>query len=307
MTIAELEAAAECGDVSAMIWLGDYYTGCGDISADEKDIFKAGRYYFMAAKAGTGEDREYASMRNRQLRCDSEAEGIVRIKTPKERMGEKMEEVLKVRDPYKNSAANIIYHLLFCDNIDLYKKHTQGPYAYPFNILFSPASTAADLQNVINDTNTEPRIKMLACTKLRAMGRKPENNAIYAVIVEAGLEQGPDVLASFRDGTARYINQTGNLLVWETAEDMEAKALTAALFENSAPAVSQTEPWGKKRIMHPAQGFTKITLLSSGGLYYTMGETDILLNEGLTKPALAAAVRLKQWLTQKSWGENQED
>jgi hypothetical protein len=43
-------------------------------------------------------------------------------------------------NPYKDSSANFIYNLLFCDNLDLYKTNTQPPFSYPFDILFSEAN-----------------------------------------------------------------------------------------------------------------------------------------------------------------------
>lgn len=52
-------------------------------------------------------------------------------------------------DPYKDTVANLIYNLLFCDNIELFKANTQEPYAYPFDILFSETSTIADLQKIV--------------------------------------------------------------------------------------------------------------------------------------------------------------
>ena len=37
---------------------------------------------------------------------------------------------------------------------------------------------------------------------------------VLGVIVEVGLDEGLDVLASYQDGTARYINYTGKMILW---------------------------------------------------------------------------------------------
>ena len=37
-------------------------------------------------------------------------------------------------EPYKDKATNLIYNLLFCDNLDLYKSNSQQPNSYPFDI-----------------------------------------------------------------------------------------------------------------------------------------------------------------------------
>lgn len=65
-------------------------------------------------------------------------------------------------DPYKDSSTNYIYNLLFCDNLELYKQNVKEPYTFPFDILFSENSSETDLQNIIDDKNAEPRIKVLA-------------------------------------------------------------------------------------------------------------------------------------------------
>src|SRR5882762_9430198 len=72
--------------------------------------------------------------------------------------------------PYKDSATNLIYNLLFCDNPDLYKDNTKPPYTYPFDILFSETSIISDLQKVIDDTTSDPRVKVLAYNKQLASG-----------------------------------------------------------------------------------------------------------------------------------------
>lgn len=104
-------------------------------------------------------------------------------------------------DPYKDSSTNFIYNLLFCDNLNLYKEKTQQPYTYPFDILFSETSSVADLQKIIDDKNSDPRIKVLAYNRQLSSGHKPTKKELLAVIVEVGLDEGLDVLASFNVST----------------------------------------------------------------------------------------------------------
>lgn len=203
-------------------------------------------------------------------------------------------------NPYKDGATNLIYNLLFCDNPDLYKAGTQPPYSYPFDVLFSETSSGADLQKIIDDTNTDPRIKVLACNKQLVNGLKPDKKELLAVIVEVGLENGLDVLASFSNGTARYINQTGKILVWETATDTTANELTNDLFARSRQIVNQIGPWDKPRKPHPAKNNTRITFLVSDGLYFGEAPTDVLFSDPLAGPALTSATRLMHYLTEKS-------
>lgn len=202
--------------------------------------------------------------------------------------------------PYKDSSANYIYNLLFCDNLNLYKEKTQQPYTYPFDILFSETSSIADLQKIIDDKNSDPRLKILAYNRQVAGGQKPIKKELLAVIVEVGLKNGLDVLASFKDGTARYINQTGKILVWETTDDISANKITNDLFGSSQNIVNQIGVWDKPRLPNPTKGNVRITFLVSDGLYFGEGPIDVLFEDKMANPALKSASELMKYITEKS-------
>lgn len=120
--------------------------------------------------------------------------------------------------PYNDNATNLIYNLLFCDSLELYKGNTPSPHTYPFDVLFADTSTVDDLNKIADNPHLESRVKLLAYDRLLSKGYAPAEKELLAVIIEVGLDEGLDVLASFKDGTARYINQTGKMLIWETAD-----------------------------------------------------------------------------------------
>ena len=187
--------------------------------------------------------------------------------------------------PYRDNATNLIYNLLFCDDPALYKMQVPPPYSHPFDILFSETLNVIALQKIIDDINGDPRIKVLACNKQLLNGIQPRKKELYAVIVEVGLELGPDVLASFKNGTARYINQSGKILIWETITDSNVNAVTNDLFTNSQQIVNQIGAWGKPRKPHPPNGYTRISFLVSDGLYFGEGPTNVLFNDKLATAA----------------------
>ena len=205
----------------------------------------------------------------------------------------------KSSTPYKNEAINLIYNLLFCDNLDLYKQNSQKPNIYPWDILFADSSSSDDLQKIINDTTTEPRMKVLAYNKLISSGHKIDKKDLLAVIVEVGLDSGLDVVASFKNGTARYINYTGSMIVWETTDE-KSNALTAELFRNSENVVKQIGVWDKPRRPAPTKGNVRITFLVSDGLYFGEGPMNVLFNDPLASPALNSATALMQYMMEKS-------
>ncbi len=203
-------------------------------------------------------------------------------------------------NPYKDSSINLIYNLLFCDNLNLYKEKIQAPYTYPVDILFSETSSLTDLQKIIDDKNSDPRNLILAYNRQLAIGHKPPNKELLAVIVEVGLDNGLDVLASFNNGTARYINHTESFLVWETTNDEAANKITNELFTCSQNIVNKIGVWDKPRRPSPTKGNVRITFLVSDGLYFGEGPMDVLFRDPMASPALTKATELIQYLTQKS-------
>lgn len=202
-------------------------------------------------------------------------------------------------DPYKDKSTNIIYNLLFCDDLELYKTNSKGSSEYPFDILFSDKGSVSELQKVIDDKKSDPRVRILAYNKQASLGHKPKKKELLAVIVEVGLENGLDVLASFNDGTARYINQTGKILIWETSDE-RSSSLTSDLFAKSMTIVEKIGPWDKPRRPFPTEGNVRITFLVSDGLYFGEGPMDVLFNDPLASPALSSATELLKYLTEKS-------
>jgi hypothetical protein len=200
--------------------------------------------------------------------------------------------------PYRDSSTNLIYNLLFCDNLNLYKANTKPPYSYPFSILFSETSSFADLQKIISDTTCDPRMRILAYNRQLDSGHRAKYKELLAVIVEVGLVNGPDVLASFYKGTARYINQKGNIVIWEAADEISG-GLTAKLFLESRQIVDQIGPWDKPRRPCPSKGNTRITFLVSDGLYFGEAPTNVLFNDPLASPALKTATALLEYITNK--------
>lgn len=198
--------------------------------------------------------------------------------------------------PYGQDSTNIIYNLLFCDDIDLFKKHSEGLDSYPFDILFDESSSVEDLHRVANDPQSNPRVKMMAYNRLLEAGQEPQKRELLGVIIEVGMDEGLDTLAAFNDGTARYINYTEAMVIWESP-NQDSNALITNLLSNSINIVNQIGPWGQPRIAHPTAGNVKLSFLVSDGLYFGMGPVNVLFGDPMAAPALSAATSLMQYLT----------
>jgi hypothetical protein len=200
--------------------------------------------------------------------------------------------------PYKDHSINQIYELLFCDVISLYKNQSERSVSYPWDILFSETASVADLQDIVANNKFESRVKLLAYHKLRTIGQAIDQKILLGVVVEVGLDGGLDVLASFKDGTARYINKTGKIIVWETS-DQSSLSLINDLFNNSNNIITKIGPWDKPRRPSPKKDMVRITFLVSDGLYFGEGPISVMFNDPLAGPALASAAAVMEYMIQK--------
>ncbi|GAB3891675.1 hypothetical protein GCM10028803_03730 [Larkinella knui] len=198
--------------------------------------------------------------------------------------------------PYKDASTNTIYELLFCDQIELYQNNNNQ--SYPWNILLSETAYVADLKKITMDATVETRAKILAYTKLQGSGQRLDKRELLAVIVEVGLDNGLDVLASYQDGSARYLNHSGKVLIWQT-KSTQSNNLINNLFSDSVAIISKIGPWNKPRLPFPARGNVRITFLVSDGLYFGEGPIDALFRDALAGPALRSATALMTYLTEE--------
>lgn len=209
------------------------------------------------------------------------------------------------RKPPNNKSRSSIYDLLFCDDLTHYKTKINQPGIYPWKILFSDTSTNDDLHALIHDPATGSRVKVLAYRKLLENGEKALRKELLAVIVEIGLDLGNDILASYKDGTARYINQSGKIIAWEVS-DQRSDFLTSELFYESENIVKQIGPWDKQaRLAPPTKGLARITFLMSDGLYFGQAPMEDLFHDSLSGPALNAATLLIKHITEETLQRNQ--
>lgn len=204
--------------------------------------------------------------------------------------------------PYQDYSTNLIYQLLFCDDAGLLSSGLKNPYQYPYDILLSENPTLDELKQLVEDTALDTRLKVYAYKKLHAAGITLKDKILLAVIVEVGLDNGLDVLASFGDGTARYLNHSGKILVWESTGDEKCNELTRLLFTCSETIVRQIGPWNHARRPHPTKGNVRLSFLVSDGLYFGEGPIDVLFQDQLAAPTLQAATQLMLYLTEKSMG-----
>lgn len=200
--------------------------------------------------------------------------------------------------PYSSPALNRIYDMLFCDIPEVYAYNEPAAHQYPWNLLSGTASEE-ELMKVYRDRQLETRIRLLASRLLMKAGAKPVQKDLLGVIVEVGLEQGLDVLAAYQDGTARYINYSGSMIIWESRNN-SSDQLIKNLFTVSEAVVRQIGPWEADRLQPPGPGAARINFLVSDGLYFGQAALAQLTSDPLAGPVMDAATTLMIYLTETS-------
>jgi len=202
-------------------------------------------------------------------------------------------------EPYKNEAISKIYDLLFCDKPELFRTDGDVPDEYPWNELFGLDPSDETLQKIIEDEGVESRLKLIASNMLIARGKPAAGLRIFGVIVEVGMDEGLDVLAAYEDGTARYLNYSEKLIIWET-KSPRSDELISELFRSAETLVEQIGPWEGDRHPPPTAGNARLSFLVSDGLYFGEGPFNALHNDPLGGRVIDGAVKLMTFLIENA-------
>jgi hypothetical protein len=153
------------------------------------------------------------------------------------------------------------------------------------------------LQSIVQRSGLESRHYLQAWASLREMGVSPaaaEAKHVYGVVVDVPVESGLDTLAGYEDGTARYINFSGAVIIWE-ARDLRMKDHIEKLLSSGRTLASLIGPWdGARPALAPGQA--RISLLTPSGLHFGQAPLAVLTQDAMAAPLLGAATELMQAL-----------
>ncbi len=201
--------------------------------------------------------------------------------------------------PYAEEATNTIYNLLFCDNLSLYRAKFAGEPEGPWKVLFATPPNTDALRALATSPSEESRVRILAFNALDDLAGAIHPKELLGVVIEVGLDEGLDTLAVYSDLSARYINQSEAMVIWETTEpavDEKIRNLLAA----SEKVVEKIGRWDQARLPSPAEGLMRMTFLVSDGLYFGQGPMEALRKDQLAAPVISAATELLLELTNRA-------
>lgn len=122
------------------------------------------------------------------------------------------------------------------------------------------------LRSVVSIPGIEARIHLWAWSALRELSEQPDPTLateILGVVVEVPMKGAYDTLAAYQDGSARYLNFSGQAIFWD-APDSTVKGLCLALLNSTVPASVGAKP--RTDISLPKSG-AQVTLLTRSGMF----------------------------------------
>jgi hypothetical protein len=193
--------------------------------------------------------------------------------------------------PYKDTAADVIYNLLFCDDMPAFlATGTESPAPWQ-KLLADERPDINELTKLAQDPAHEGRIRALAFARLRTLGVEVTKGVLLGVVTEVGLPDGLDTLGAFSDGGVRYINTSAKMAIAEgRIEDTNTAVLK--LFAVAQDAVNRLQPLAGARWAPPAKGTVRFTFLTSEGLYLGQGPLSAMQRDQMGAPILQAATEL---------------
>jgi hypothetical protein len=194
--------------------------------------------------------------------------------------------------PYSDASANGIYNLLFCDTAEEFRHKPGELPAHWQSVLEAEPADLAALRALANDALQEGRVRYLAYSRLRQLREPVPAKRLLGVIVEVPLQGGLDVLATYSEGSVRYINQTGKLAFYERVESLNP--LVQRLISDSSQVVARIGPTDQPRRPPPRGESVRITFLVSDGYYFGEGSMKSIQQDALAGPVIQRAVELLQ-------------
>ena len=164
------------------------------------------------------------------------------------------------------------------------------------------AEAIACWRDVLADEKLEPRTQLQAWHFLRQHGQSPPPEVakdVLGTVVEVGMADGLDLLAAYRDHTARYYNYSGAGVVWERP-DGSLDPIIDQLLLASSRVVLRIGPWDGERPGPPPKGQVRVCFLTPSGLHFGQGAWAAISADELGGQVVAFATALMSALIEKS-------
>jgi hypothetical protein len=187
------------------------------------------------------------------------------------------------------TSASALYDLLFCDDLSPFQSARSSDCEGA--LLLEEATTPSQVIALSQDAALESRVRLLAFHWLRANGETPPKKVVLGVVVEHPVGDSSDALAAYADGTVRYLNHAGGVILIEPNSLPEANKLAKRLVDLARPVVAHVEPKSGRHRQPPTPPNDRLTVLASDGVYVGEGPPEMMEKDDL------GSAMIMEWAT----------
>ncbi len=116
----------------------------------------------------------------------------------------------------------------------------------------------------------------------------------------ASLPAGHDLLVAYRDGSARYLNYSGKVLLWEARSDAEIEAAITGWLAVGQVIADATGVWDQPSLPPVPPGQARLLMLTPGGHRFGQAPGSAVSRDPTAGPFIAAATCVLQLITSRA-------
>jgi hypothetical protein len=158
-------------------------------------------------------------------------------------------------------------------------------------------------QQIAVTEGLESRQTLQACHFLRQAGQPPPAGLarlVLGVAVEMPVGKGHDLLAAYRDGSARYLNFSGRALIWEDRSDARIQAAITIWLTAGQVIADAIGVWDQPSLPPLQAGQARLMTLTPGGHRFGQAPVAALSQDPKADPFLTAATSVLQLITSRA-------
>jgi hypothetical protein len=145
------------------------------------------------------------------------------------------------------------------------------------------------------DEDAESRCRLQAWHFLRQAGQEVPNGEakhVLGAIIEAPVAGSHDVLAAYEDGSARYLNYSGKVVIWDERANQDVLDAIRGWLAVASVIANHAGPWTDLGFPPLPAGNMRIMALTPSGPHFGQGPSDALLQDEIALRFQEAATRL---------------
>jgi hypothetical protein len=166
-----------------------------------------------------------------------------------------------------------------------------------------PGDAAAIWRQIASGEGLESRHVLQAWHFLRQAGQAPPADGAklaLGAVAEMPVNGAHDLLAAYRDGSARYLNYSGKAVVFQDRSVAPIQGAIDSWLAVAQQIASVIGPWDQPQIPPVPAGHARVMVLTPSGPHFGQGPAAALQADPMAGSFLGAAASLLQLIVSRS-------